>query len=268
MKKNITLLSFVLVLIAAATASASAAPKPNLRVTMTGPNTIAPYSPYQYSVTVKNIGNAPAANVKVIVDLPETDTSPQKFILGTLSGFNPTNCQVITRKLHCTTSGNLGNNQQRVYTFNLALPVSSKVLQLRATGSTTTPNEQDALNNTATKTPAFNYPALPFAGGNVLISSCTGTNLSSFFECELFPSSQQHHIFTLHPDTSVEVYGQFVGNWDQNAGTNRLHMLMNDGMGTIVDFDGYASNGTCFEGKTTFTPNPGGYMAIYKVCVQ
>ena len=267
MKKNITLLSFVLVLIAAATASASAAPKPNLRVQLTGPATIAPYSPYQYTVTVKNIGNAPAANVKVVVDLPETDTSPQKFILGTLSGIG-TGCTVVTRKLNCTTSGNLGNNQQRVYTFNLALPVSSKVLTLRATGSTTTANEQDALNNVASITPSFNYPAHPFAGGNVLISSCTGTNLSSFFECELFPSSQQHHIFTLHGDTSVEVYGQFVGNWDQNNGTNRLHMLMNDGMGTIVDFDGYGSVGNCFEGKTTFTPNPGGYMAIYKVCVQ
>jgi hypothetical protein len=266
MKKNITLLSFVLVLIAAATGSAIASPKPDLRVTIAGPNTIAPYSPYQYTVTVKNIGNAPAANVKVVVDLPETDTSPQKFILGTVSGIG-TGCTVVTRKLNCTTAGSLNNNQQRVYTFNLALPVASKVLTLRATGSTTTANEQDALNNTATKTPSFNYPANPFTGGDVLISMCTGSNLSSFFECDLFPSSQQHHIFTLNGDTSVEVYGDTVGNWDRPA-ANRLHMLMNDGMGHIVEFQGYAANSTCFEGKTTFTPNPGGFMAIYKVCVQ
>jgi uncharacterized repeat protein (TIGR01451 family) len=267
MKKNLTLLSFMFVLIAAATATAHAAPKPNLRVTMTSPNAISAYTPYQYSVTVKNIGNAPAANVKVVVDLPETDTSPTKYILGTVSGLG-TGCTIVARKIQCATTGNLGNNQQRVYTFNLALPVSSKVLQIRATGSTTTPNEQDANNNTVTKTPVFNYPANPLTSADVLISMCTGRNLSSFFECELFPSSQQHHVFTLNPDTTVEVYGQIVGNWDQVAGSNRLHMLMNDGSGTIVEFQGYASNTTCFEGKTTFTPSPSGFMAIYRACVQ
>jgi hypothetical protein len=203
----------------------------------------------------------------VIVDLPETDTSPTKYILGTVSGLG-VGCQIATRKVQCMTPGNLGNNQQRVYTFNLALPVSSKVLTLRATGSTTTPNEVDPLNNTASMTPVFNYPANPLTSANVLISMCTGRNLSSFFECELYQSSQQHHIFTLNPDTTVEVYGQIVGNWDQTAGTNRLHMLMNDGYGTVVEFEGYAANTTCFEGKTTFTPSPSGHMAIYRACVQ
>lgn len=269
MKKNVTLLSFLIVLIAAATGSAIAGPNqnPNLRVTMTGPNTISAGVPYQYTVTVRNIGNAQAAGVKVIVDLPETDTSPNKYILGTVSGLS-TGCTIVTRKIQCTTSGNLGNNQQRQYTFNLALPVSSKVLQLTATGSTTTANEQDPQNNWMTIVPNFNYPAHPLSSANVLISMCTGTNLSSFFECELFPSSQQHHVFNLNPDTTVSVYGQTVGNWDQTAGTNRLHMLMYDGQGTVVEFQGYASNTTCFEGKTTFTPNPGGYMAIYRACVQ
>lgn len=266
MKKHISILSFVFVLIAAATGSAQAAPKPNLRVQMTGPASISANSPYQYTVTVRNIGNAPAAGVKVVVDLPETDTSPNKYILGTVSGL-ATGCTIVTRKIQCTTSGNLNNNQQRVYTFNLSLPVAAKVLRLTATGSTTTANEEDPYNNAVTITPVFNYPANPLTGANVLISMCTGRNLSSFFECELFPSSQQHHVFTLHPDMSVSVYGQTVGSWDQAAGTNRLHLLMVNG-GTTIEFDGYASNTTCFEGKTTFTPSPSGYMAIYKACVQ
>jgi len=265
MKRNITLISFMFVLIAAATGSAYATARPNLRVTMTGPSTITASSPYQYSVTIKNIGNAPAAGVKVIVDLPETDTSPTKYILGTVSGL-ATGCTIVTRKVQCTTAGNLGNNQQRVYTFNLALPVSSKVLQLTATGSTTTPNEQDAQNNIATMIPVFNYPANLFTSATVLTTSCTGRTLSSFFECELFPSSQQSHIYTLNSDSSVVIYGRNVGTWDQPT-PSQLHFYMVNG-GTVIEFNGYASNSTCFEGKTTFTPSPSGYMAIYKVCVQ
>jgi hypothetical protein len=149
----------------------------------------------------------------------------------------------------------------------LALPVASKVLQLTATGSTTTANEQDPVNNAVTLTPVFNYPSNTFAGGDVLISMCTGTNLSSFFECDLFTSSQQHHIFTLNADTTVSVYGQTVGTWDRPSPT-QIHLYMVNG-GTVIEHNGYASGiGPCFEGKTTFTPSPSGYMSIYKICPQ
>lgn len=265
-KQKITLLSFLIAALCAV--SAYAAPAPNLRVTLQGPSTAAVYSPYQYTATVKNIGNANAANVKVIIDLPETDTSPTKYILGTLSGFNTQYCQVVTRKLQCTQTGNLGNNQQRVYTFNFELPISTKTLTLKATGTTTTANEVDQLNNSQSVTPALSYGSIsiPQAGTNVLITSCTGHGLTSFFECELFPSSQQSHIFTLNADTSVTVYGQNVGTWDQ-PNNSQLHLYMFDG-GTVVEHNGFARNGTCFEGMTTFDPNPGNYIAPYKVCVQ
>jgi uncharacterized repeat protein (TIGR01451 family) len=265
MKKQKTIvLSFLIT--ALCTVSAYAAQNPNLRVTLQGPSAAAVYSPYQYTATVKNIGNGPAANVKVTIDLPETDTSPTKYILGTLSGFNAAYCQVVTRKLVCSQSGNLGNNQQRVYTFNFELPISTKTLSIKATGTTTSTNEIDPLNNWQTVTPGLSYGSIPLISANVLISMCTGRGLTSFFECELFPSSQQSHIFSLNQDMSVSVYGDVVGTWDQPS-ASQLHLYMVDG-GTVIEHNGFARNGTCFEGMTTFDPNPGGYISPYKICVQ
>jgi uncharacterized repeat protein (TIGR01451 family) len=266
MKKQKTIvLSFLITALCAV--SAYAAQNPNLRVTLQGPSTAAVYSPYQYTVTVKNIGNAPAANVKIVVDLPETDTSPTKYILGTLTGIQ-TGCVVVTRKLQCTSTIPLNSNQQRAYTFNFELPISTKILSVKATGTTTTANEVDPLNNSQTVTQALSYGSItiPVTGTDVLISMCTGRGLTSFFECEIFPSSQQHHIFTLHPDMSVSVYGDVVGTWDQPS-ASRLHLYMVNG-GTVIEHNGFARNGTCFEGMTTFTPNPGGYISPYKICVQ
>lgn len=266
MKKQKTIvLSFLITALCAV--SAYAAHNPNLRVTLQGPSTAAVYSPYQYTATVKNIGNAAAANVKVTIDLPETDTSPNKYILGTLSGFNTSFCQVVTRKLVCTQSGNLGNNQQRVYTFNFELPISTKTLSIKATGTTTSANEVDPLNNSQTLTPALSYATNHLTSADVLVSMCTGTGLTSFFECALFPSSQQHVLFTLNADTTVTYSGQMVGWWDQTQGDSTLHMILNDGS-TTAEFSGFARSTTCFEGLTTFDPNPGGWVAPYKVCVQ
>ncbi len=96
------------------TSAAPPAP-PNLRVLLTGPNSAQVGSPYLYTVNVRNIGGSTASNVSVIVDLPETNTSPQKYILGTLSGID-SRCQVVTRKLNCQL-GNItksGPNQTKI----------------------------------------------------------------------------------------------------------------------------------------------------------
>lgn len=265
MKKNITLISFVFVLIAAATGSAFANQAPNLQVQLTGPSTVAANSPYQYTASIKNIGNQNASGVILTIAFPETDTSPTKYILGTLSGI-PTGCQLVTRKLQCNIGTLNTSPNARTFSFNLALPISTKVLEVKASATTTSSNEVNVANNSASRIPAFSYGVNQLTSANVLISMCTGINLSSFFECELFPSSQQHHIFTLNADASVSVYGQTVGTWDQPT-PSRLHLYMVSG-GTVIEHNGYAATNTCFEGKTTFTPSPSGFMSIYKICVQ
>ncbi len=272
MKKQMSLhlatwsLLLVFIGFGAVTASAATQP-PNLRLQLTGPSSAQVRSPYLYTVNVRNIGGSTAAYVNVVVDLPETNTSPQKFILGTLSGID-SRCQVVARKLNCAL-GNItksGVNQTKIFTFTLALPVSTRTLEIKATASTQTTPETDPLNNVASIIPTPAYATNQITSANVLVTSCTGTGLSSFFECELFPSSQQSHIFSLNADMSVTYNGDYIGTWDQFASTQQLHLSLSDG-NSGAEFNGYATNNTCFEGITTFTPISI-YNSAYKVCVQ
>ena len=264
---NIMVLSFLTVFFAFGAGAAKALPPqpPNLQIQLQGPASAMVRSPYVYTVTVTNIGGSTAAGVQVVVDLPETNTSPQKYILGTLSGVD-SRCQIVSRKLNCSLGSitHSGQNRTKTFTFTFALPVSTLALQFKATATTTTPNEINPLNNSATFVPTPAYATNQLTSATVLITMCTGRGLSSFYECELFPSSQQQHIFTLNPDLTVTAYGQNVGTWDQFASAQQLHLLLSGGS---AEFKGFASGNTCFEGITTFTPD-NGYNSAYKVCVQ
>ncbi len=258
----------LMVFFAFSAAKISAAPSPpNLRVLLTGPVSAQVGSPYLYTVNVRNIGGSTASNVSVIVDLPETNTSPQKYVLGTLSGID-SRCQLVARKLNCQLGSitRSGTTQTKIFTFNLALPVTTQTVEIKATASTTTPNETNALNNVASFFPTPAYATNQLTSANVLITSCTGRGLTSFFECELFPSSQQSNLFSLNSDMTVTYNGDFVGNWDQFASNQQLHLSLSDGS-SGADFNGFATTNTCFEGITTFTPTSV-YNSAYKVCVQ
>lgn len=263
-KQKLIALSYIFALVALGAATAIASPQPaDLRVQLVAPASVAPNSPYQYTVKVKNIGNSSAAGVVLSVAFPETNTSPQVFILGTLSGI-PTGCSVINRKLQCTL-GTVAKNVERIFTFNLALPVSTKVLEVKATATTTTTNEFNPLNNVASRIPGFTYAAHPLTSANVLVSMCTGQGLTSFFECEQYTGSQQHIMLSLNGDQSVSYQGQIVGSWDQAASSHQLHMQLTSG--STADFNGYSTGSTCFDGATVFTP-VSLYGAQYRVCVQ
>ncbi len=269
MCKSITVLSFLLaVLVFGAGTIFAAPPRPvDLRVMpWQGPASAMVNSPYQYTVSVKNIGGTAAANVKVVVEFPLTDTSPTVHILGKLTGIDPQKCQVISNKLQCTL-GNIGNNQTKSFTFNFELPVSTKTLTFKATASTTTPGEVALGNNVLSHTPVLAYGNRPITTANVLVSHCTGQGLTSYYECELFPSSISSFTASLNLDTSIFVtgYGN-VGNWDQFNSTQQLHMLLSDGS-SDANFNGFSTGGNCFEGMTTFTPSSP-YVSPYKVCIQ
>lgn len=258
---------FLTAFVAFGTIDAAATQLPNLRVLISGPSSAQVNSPYLYTVNVKNIGNATAAGVRVIVDLPETNTSPTKYILGTVSGLD-SRCQIISRKLNCLLGdmSKTGINQTKIFTFNYAFPVTTQNVQVKATASTTTPNEVNSQNNTASLSPTPAYATNQLTSANVLITMCTGRGLTSFFECELFPSSQQSHIFVLNSDLSVTYNGDFVGTWNQIASPQQLQLSLSDGS-TGAEFNGFATSNTCFEGITTFTP-ASVYNSAYKVCVQ
>ena len=268
MKKNFIVLSFLVAFFGFGFETASALPPqpPDIRVQIQGPATAYARSPYQYTVNVKNIGGSTANGVTVYVDFPQTNTSPQQYILGTVSGIQ-SGCQIVSRRLQCSLGSitHSGPGQTKQFTFNFAYPVSTKTLEVKATGTSTSTNEANPANNVASVFPAIGYATNQLTSANVLVSMCTGQNLTSFFECELFSGSQQFVTLALNSDTTISYQGQYVGNWFQ--GTNQqLKMTLNDG-GSTANFNGFAVNNTCFEGLTTFTPaSP--YVSPYKVCVQ
>jgi hypothetical protein len=269
MCKFITALSFLLAVFAFNAGTTFAArPQPvDLRVMpWQGPASAMVRSPYQYTVTVKNIGGTAAAGVKVVVDFPLTDTSPTKYILGKLTGIDPQKCQVVSNKLQCNL-GNIGNNQSKDFSFIFELPVSTKTLTFKATASTTTSGEVALGNNVLSHTPTPTYGANQITSGNILVSHCTGQGLTSYYECELFPSSISSFTASLNADTSISITGYgSIGNWDQFISARQLHMLMTDG-NSSADFNGFSTGGNCFEGITTFTPSSP-YLSPYKVCIQ
>lgn len=254
------------VILSAAIAAFAAPPPPaDIRVQLQGPSTAAVYSPYIYTANVRNIGNQRADNVRLTIDLPLTDTSPQRYILGTIAGYDTTKCSITAIKLQCTL-GRLNNNQQTNISFNFTMPISTKALSIKATGSTTS-NEPNQSNNSQTVTPTLSHPTVEITSANVLNSHCTGTGLTSYFECELFPSSISHFPSTLNADRTITVSEPgWTGTWHQPT-VQQLTFTYTDGMGSEATFNGFARSSTCFEGITTFLPNLG-YSSPYRVCIQ
>lgn len=170
-------------------ASNAFAANPDVAATITPPATNTVYSATRWYVTVSNPGNRDAAGSKVVIQLPTTNTSPQVYVMGTVSA----------KSSSCTASG---TKTSTVY-FDIALPESSGTLDFSATASTTTAGNPTG-NDTDTEVAAMFYYSPTTAGGvTVTNRHCTGTSLEAFFECELFPSSISSHSAVFNIDGSV-----------------------------------------------------------------
>ena len=270
MLKNIFALSFLLLATTFGTTAAIAAPPaPNLEVmTWQGNATPLVESPYQYTTRVKNVGNQTAQGVIMTVEFPLTNTSPTRHILGKLTGIQASGgtCSVVSNKIVCN-FGSLSNNQIKYVRFNFEFQVATTAPTLKSSVTTTSTNEVNAANNTRSFTPTITYPINELTAGSYIVSSCTGTGLTSFYECELFPSSIQTVLgldFNLGGTLSVTDYPQYTGFWDQAVLPNRsLHFTVTG----ELEFSGYASTTNCYKGITTF-PTPSAYNSAYRVCRQ
>lgn len=261
-KQNYVLLSVLVCLILATGTVFGSSNSPDLSVDFRGQNSPFVYSPYTYRVRVDNIGTAKAFNVNLVVDLPLTDTSPSQDILGKLSGVD-SKCQVVSNRLECDLR-NIKPGKGKTVRFNFEFPVSTKTLEMKATASTA--NDSNPANNEDTKTPNFRYPNNVISSGTILNSHCTGQNLTSYFECELFPSSLSSHSVILEGNGMITfTQPGYSGTWYQPT-SKQLHFEYSDGTNTVAEFNGFATSATCFEGLTTF-PNSN-YVSPYKVCIQ
>jgi hypothetical protein len=268
MKVTLSAITLGVVLFAPA---ALAANGPDVKVTIAAPAGVKVYSPGSYTVTVANVGSRRAQGVTVSIALPETDTSPRVYLLGTLGALD-SHCRVNETELSCDVA-NLNPGARAALRFELTLPQSTKPLEIVAVASVAGDVNTD--NDSATATVLLDNPNAPVTATEsaplaITNTHCTGTTLTSYFECTLFPSSISGHTAVLAADGNLTFPGQdpsYSGTWIQPSHDPRRLQLTYRESGTVVaEFDGYATSPKCFEGLTRFVPATP-QIALYRVCV-
>ncbi len=222
--------------------------------------------PNAYTAKVRNLGNRTANNVVLRIQLPLTTTSPRVYILGTISGLDP-RCQVVSNALSCNL-GSINRSASSAVSFQFKFPQSSRSLGFNANVMTSS-TENSVTNNAASLFPQLNHPSLSINSDiTVQNSHCTGTNLSSYFECQLFPSSIAQHSADYRSDGSISFPddASFTGSWVLSPNGQQLSFEYLDNGIPVARFSGWAVDGSCFEGITNFLPTST-YMSVYRVCL-
>lgn len=254
-------------LLAPLTAQAGGGGSADLSVSISAPSGVHVYEAARYTVQVKNIGKKSSAGGTLTIPLPQTGTSPTTHVLGTL-GARSNGCSLSGTNLTCSVPST-GKGVTRSFFFDLAAPQSAAPMQL---GASVAPAGADAssANNAATRTLSLLHYDEPIAAPvDTVNSHCTGVGLTSFFECELYPSSISFHEITLNPNGSISFDpqwgGVYTGAWTQPTAQELTLSYLEYGS-PAASFNGYATGDGCFEGLTTF-PNSQ-YVSPYQVCLQ
>jgi hypothetical protein len=263
---SLLLAASILGLVAAAPLTAQAASGSDLETAISNPGPVPVGVAARYTVNITNTGNRNSANpTTVTVQLPVTVTSPTVRVMGTVSNLSP-GCALSGTRVVCTIASVPRFGGTASVGFDMALPYSTAPMNFRA--DATTANERDQSDNSATMTASQTYTvvsdAAPFTVTN---RHCTGTNLSSFFECLLYPSSISSHTATLLPGGTIDLSanpdaGSATGTWSVNG--TQLSMTYTDNGDVLGSFVGQGVDANCWEGRMTF-PNST-YLSMYRVC--
>jgi len=266
MIKAIQRLFVLSLLLSSSAVYAAPAPSADLQAQLSGPSLVNISTPTVYTATVKNLGRSTATNVKMVVELPITNTSPQVYILGDVSGLN-SKCQIIANEISCN-MGTIGKGKSASVTYTYKAPVSTKPLTMTNVVSSSVQDSNSA-NNRSSFTPSLSYPSRPIVSATINNSHCTGTNLTSYFECQLFPSSLSSHDVVFNADFTITLSEPgYTGIWSQSTTSSQLRFEYFEGVDKVAEFNGFAINGAnCFDGMTTFVP-AGQYVSPYRVCIQ
>ncbi len=244
-------------------AAAPALAAPDLRVEIPSPAPQYVHEDMDYGVVVTNIGKHSAAGVSLTIDLPPTHTSPVVHVMGILSGVDA-RCSRSGARLTCNL-GTLAKGQATTVSFTIALPQVAGPLSIAA-AATTTSGETNTANNADTDAPSLLYYAVAVGdGATAEHRHCTGTNLTSFYECELYPSSISSHMATFHGDGTVSFPDEpdYSGAWWQDT-PDSLSFTYFYGQDVVAEFTGRGTSSNCYEGLTTF---PGSnYVSPYEIC--
>jgi len=216
------------------------------------------------TVTVDNVGRRNAQNVEVVIDLPETNTSPMVHIMGSVSNVDSA-CSLTDTTLTCSL-GRIRRGRSDSVTFDIALPVSEGSLDFVATASTTS-TDADAGNDADSDSASMIYVDTVITGPvDVEQRHCTGVGLESFAECEYYPSSISSHLATFEANGSISFsYAGYSGSWEQDTDDHLRFEYTYNGQ-VVAEFEGFGVGNDCFEGLTLF---PGSaYNAPYETCLQ
>jgi hypothetical protein len=252
-------------LLAASPIAQAAAPSADLSVSVSAPSIEAVNTANRYTVRVSNIGRKDASASVLKVTFPLTNTSPQRFLLGQLSQLAP-GCSLSLDTLTCNIAP-IAKNNFREIAFTYSMPVTSTVVQLVAVASTND-RELSLINNRRVHQAVPSYPSLAIAADSTATNShCSGTDLSAYFECELFPSSISSHAAVFHAGgiLSIPEAPDYTGAWQQAASNRLTFQYFDSNSLRILSFEGFGSVPGCFDGITRFDDNQT-YVSAYRVC--
>lgn len=237
----------------------------DVRVTIPAPSAEYVYDTTAYDIVVSNIGNKRADGVVLTIELPETNTSPYVHVMGTTSGVDP-RCSLSGTTLTCNL-GNIVKNTSKTVSFGIDLPQAEQTLVVSASATSTSPENTLANNSDSDIAALLNYEVEVLAGDLATNRHCTGQGLTSFFECELYPSSISSHQHEFLADGEIAIPGEpsYSGTWSQPTPDSLVFSYVELGVGVVAEFEGWGTTGNCFEGITTFPGSP--YLAPYEVCI-
>ncbi|MCA9572804.1 MAG: hypothetical protein KC656_33430, partial [Myxococcales bacterium] len=208
---NHVLLPSLGLLLLAPTAFAQA----DLEVTITPPSTVPTvYDVARYEVTVANDGRRNASDVELVVQLPETHTSPQVYTLAMVDGHSSA-CAAVGTTLVCDL-GTLRKRRSATVWVDLALPYSSEPMVIEAHADTSSGDSNPTNDDDVLVAQVAYVPVALTAPQAVTNAHCTGVGLTSFYECLLFPSSLTAHPATLLPGGVVDLSANgpgVTGQW-------------------------------------------------------
>lgn len=258
--------SVVLALLLAAPSAAFAAPGIDLSVRHASPS-VRYGEVGRHVVTVRNAGPKSASGVTLNVKLPRTGTSPQVYVLGEL-GARDGRCTVSGTELNCAL-GTLGKGASTSAWFDFTQVYSTRALTIVDKASASVADANPANDSVTVTLAASTYPVAVVPAAPATNAHCTGgATLSSFYECELFPSSIAVHDTVFEAGGAISfpgITGAYTGEWSQPA-ADRLHFRYFDGGSLVATFDGVGVDPACFEGVTVFEGST--YVAPYRVCLE
>jgi len=264
--KTIALQLSTFTLLATASFAKAAAPQADLSVALVPPSSEMVYSANSYSVTVSNIGKKDASGVVLSMDFPLTHTSPQVFLLGSITQLD-SRCAIQAGRVSCAL-GNLLRGKSTSVAFKYSIPVSNQSIQIKS-NVVSNSGDDNPSNNNHTYVPNLTYRSFAIAGPRTATNShCTGTDLTSYFECTKFPSSISQHSAVLEANGTISFPNEptYYGFWQQSANeTHKLSFQYWEAGNKILEFSGFGSVANCFDGMTAFFP-ASSYVSAYRVC--